>query len=89
MLAGKSIIHCCCNNLFSFHALNIQRLVSLLVAGFDTTDRSILLQRSEQIFGIKSTALFQFVHVNNTSSKYTQVNDGVPQGSVLGPILFT
>uniref|UniRef100_A0A8D3CNL5 Reverse transcriptase domain-containing protein n=1 Tax=Scophthalmus maximus TaxID=52904 RepID=A0A8D3CNL5_SCOMX len=77
--------------------------VSILVlldlsAAFDTIDHKILLQRLEHI-GIKQTALewfksylsdrFQFVNVNNKSSMHTKVRHGVPQGSVLGPILFT
>ena len=79
-------------------------LVSILVlldlsAAFDTVDHSILLHRLEHVIGIKGTALgwfksylsdrFQFVHVHDISSTQTRVCCGVPQGSVLGPILFT
>ena len=79
-------------------------LVSVLVlldlsAAFDTIDHQILLQRLEYLIGIKGTALrwfesylfdrSQFVHVNDESSVHSKVNHGVPQGSVLGPILFT
>ena len=62
-------------------------------------DHSILLQTLEHVIGIKGTALgwfrsylsdkFQFVLVNEESSSHTRVSHGVPQGSVLGPILFT
>ena len=77
-------------------------LVSILVlldlsAAFDTIDHNILLQRLESEIQIKGTALdwfesylsdrFQFVHINHDSSTYTKVRYGVPQGSVLGPIL--
>uniref|UniRef100_A0AAQ5ZSU8 Reverse transcriptase domain-containing protein n=1 Tax=Amphiprion ocellaris TaxID=80972 RepID=A0AAQ5ZSU8_AMPOC len=77
-------------------------LVSILIlldlsAAFDTIDHKFLLQRLEHSIGIKGTALdwfksylsdrFQFVHVNNDSSEHSRVNHGVPQGSVLGPIL--
>ena len=79
-------------------------LVSVLVlldlsAAFDTINYSILLQRLEHVIGINETALgwfklylsdrFQFVLVNEESSSHTRVSDGVPQGSVLGLILFT
>ena len=79
-------------------------LVSVLVlldlsAAFNTIDPSILLQRLEHVIDIKGTALgwfrsylsdrFQFVLVNEESFSHTRVSHGVPQGSVLGPILFT
>ncbi|MDW1542860.1 reverse transcriptase family protein [Vibrio sp. YT-17] len=79
-------------------------LVSVLVlldlsAAFDTIDHQILLQRLDHLIGLKGSALswfksylsdrFQFVHVHNESSLRTKVCFGVPQGSVLGPILFT
>lgn len=79
-------------------------LLSVLVlldlsAAFDTIDHDVLIQRLEMLLGITGTALNwfksylsdrnQFVHVNNKSSMYTRVNYGVPQGSVLGPILFS
>jgi len=64
-----------------------------------TIDHDILLQRLDQSIVISGTALSwfksylsdwsQFVFVNDEASMTTNVNHGVPQGSVLGPILFT
>ena len=69
-----------------------------LSATFDTTDHNILLSRLNSVFGIQSTALqwfqsyfsdrYQSTSVNNSSSSPSQLMYGVPQGSVLGPILF-
>ena len=79
-------------------------LLSVLVlldlsAAFDTVDHHILLHRLEHLVGIKGAALkwfesylsdrFQFVNVNDKSSIREKVKYGVPQGSVLGPILFS
>jgi hypothetical protein len=75
-------------------------LVSLdLSAAFDTIDHSILLNRLRSTFGISGTALqwitsyltnrSQYVKIGNSSSNLKASISGVPQGSVLGPLLFT
>ncbi len=78
--------------------------ISLLVlldlsAAFDTIDHNILLNRLENFVGISGSALawfksylsdrHPFVAVNDEVSYRSQVQYGVPQGSVLGPLLFT
>ena len=77
---------------------NISVLLLDLSAAFDTLDHQILLSRLNSVFGIQSTALqwfhsylpdrYQSTSVNNSSSSPSQLMYGVPQGSVLGPILF-
>ena len=69
-----------------------------LSAAFDTIDHQIFLSRLNSVFGIQSTALqwfhsylsdrYQSTSVSNSSSSPSQLMYGVPQGSVLGPILF-
>ncbi|KAI2646737.1 putative RNA-directed DNA polymerase from transposon BS [Labeo rohita] len=70
-----------------------------LSGAFDTVDHNILLNRLENYVGISGSALawfksylsdrHQFVAVNEEVSYRSQVQYGVPQGSVLGPLLFT
>ena len=64
---------------------------------FDTIDHNILLSKLYK-YGIRGNTLnwfmnylfniYQFVSLNNTSSPFLRIECGVPQGSILGPILF-
>ena len=65
---------------------------------FDTVNHSILLQKLEK-YGIRGNVLqffqsylskrLQFVFVNSYKSHEKEVKCGIPQGSNLGPILFS
>ena len=70
-----------------------------LSAAFDTVDHDILLQRLQEEIGVCVVPLQWFesyltgrkqaITINKTSSSECDLIYGVPQGSVLGPILFT
>src|SRR5277367_42917 len=74
-------------------------LVSLdLSSAFDCVSHSTLLHRLSQDFGLSGSSLswlhsylsgrLQYVFWNDTRSTVSVVSIGVPQGSVLGPLLF-
>ncbi len=81
-----------------------QGCISLLVllylnAAFDTIDHEILIDHLQNYTGIQGQALrwfrsylsdrYHFVYLNGESSQLSPVKYGVPQGSVLGPLLFS
>ena len=69
-----------------------------LSAAFDTVDHSTLLSRLSTSFGIKGTVLAWFQSYLTSRQQYVRVAEckyslrsltrGVPQGSVLGPLLY-
>ena len=70
-----------------------------LSAAFDTVDHQILLKQLQMDFGVEGTVLNWFrsyltnrcetVKINHAVSDKHSLSCGVPQGSCLGPILFT
>ena len=70
-----------------------------LSAAFDLIDHVILLQCFHRHFGISGTALrwfksyfsdrYQSINISGTQSCPQHLPFGMPQGSVLGPVLFS
>ena len=79
-----------------------QKCVVLLLldmsVAFDTVDHELLLERMSKHYSVKGNALKwfrsylqdrkQFVMIDGIKSKVKELRYGVPQGSVLGPILY-
>ena len=85
-------------------AMDNQRVTLLvfvldLSAAFDTIDHQVLLNRLYVTYGIRGTALKWFhsylsdrkqrILINGSYSSDFDLPQGVPQGSCLGPLLFT
>ena len=83
-------------------AIDNRQCVMLLLldlsSAFDTVDNEILLKRLNSKFSIRDTVLdwfrsyltnrAQVVLINGMKSKSRELKCGVPEGSVLGPILY-
>lgn len=83
-------------------AIDEQKCIVLLLldmsSAFDTVDHDLLLARLSSRFGIKNQVLkwfesylrdrTQFVVIDGVKSDVKELQCGVPQGSVLGPMLY-
>ena len=86
----------------TFQMDNNETLINIclyLSKAFDTIDHSLgILLDKLKYYGLDDTAIklfrsyltnrYQYVQIENAKSQLLEINTGVPQGSIFGPLLF-